>query len=226
MKPVFVFDWNGTLLDDANALLQTTNTILERFGRPTIDLDTFRDHSDVPLSILFRNVGMSEEEVAAVDHDGGAIFHDTYEPLADKAELRIGARAMLELVRQEAASSIIVSNHIVAPLVAQLQRLGIDRYFNGVLAFESRATQYKTMSKGERLRRYMEQNDINPETTFIIGDMPVETNIARSLGLISISITGGFVSESRLRAAKPDHIIHNYHELLPIVQTHGFFLNG
>ncbi|MCC8966721.1 HAD family hydrolase [Bradyrhizobium sp. Pear76] len=223
MKPALVFDWNGTLLDDANALLQTTNIILERFGRPTIDLDTFRDHCDVPLSILFRNVGMSEAEVAAVDYDGGAIFHDTYEPLADKADLRVGARTMLELVRQEATSSIIVSNHIVAPLVAQLRRLGIDRYFNDVLAFESRATQYKTMSKGERLRRYMEQNDINPESTFIIGDMPVETNIARSLGLISISITGGFVSEARLRAAKPDHIIHNYHELLPIVQAHGFF---
>nr|WP_229191582.1 hypothetical protein [Bradyrhizobium brasilense] len=53
--------------------------------------------------------------------------------------------------------------------------------------------------------------------------MPVETNIARNLGLISISITGGFVSESRSRAAKPDHVIHNYHELLPIVQAHGFF---
>ncbi|MGL3104684.1 HAD family hydrolase [Bradyrhizobium sp. BR 1432] len=115
MKPVFVFDWNGTLLDDANALLQTTNIILERFGRPTIDLDTFRDHSDVPLSILFRNVGMSEAEVAAVDHDGGAIFHDTYEPLADKAELRIGARTMLELVRQEAASSIIEQPYSRAP---------------------------------------------------------------------------------------------------------------
>ncbi|WP_050400013.1 HAD family hydrolase [Bradyrhizobium embrapense] len=223
MRPVLVFDWNGTLLDDASALLQTTNAILERFGRPAIDLYTIRDHCDVPLSILFRSIGMSEAEVAAVDRDGSAIFHDTYEPLADKADLRVGARAVLEWVRQEAASSIIVSNHIVAPLVAQLQRLGIDRCFNDVLAFESRATQYKTMSKGERLRRYMEQNDLKPESTFIIGDMPVETDIARSLGLISVAITGGFVSEARLRAAKPDHIIHNYHELLPIVRARGFF---
>ncbi|WP_439373447.1 HAD family hydrolase [Bradyrhizobium sp. DASA03120] len=79
------------------------------------------------------------------------------------------------------------------------------------------------MSKGERLRRYIQENDLKPSATFIIGDMPVETNIARDLGLISVSITGGFVSDSRLQAAEPDYIIRSHHELLPILQRHGFF---
>ncbi|MGY8684052.1 HAD family hydrolase [Bradyrhizobium sp. UFLA05-153] len=223
MKPALVFDWNGTLLDDADALLQTTNAILKRFGRATIDMNTFRDHCDVPLSIFYRNLGMSESEVAATDRDGSAIFHDAYEPLASNVNLREGARTMLEIAREQAASSIIVSNHIVDPLRSQLQRLGINDYFDEVLAFESRATQYKSMSKGERLRLYMQENDLKPPATFIIGDMPVEANIARDLGLISIAITGGFVSESRLRAAEPDYIVHNHHELLPILQGHGFF---
>ncbi|MGV7214880.1 HAD family hydrolase [Bradyrhizobium sp. UFLA05-112] len=223
MKPALVFDWNGTLLDDADALLQTTNAILERFGRATIDMNTFREHCDVPLSILYRNLGMSESEVAATDRDGSAIFHDAYEPLASNANLREGARRMLEIAREQAASSIIVSNHIVDPLRSQMQRLGINEYIDEVLAFESRATQYKSMTKGERLRLYMQENDLKPPATFIIGDMPVEANIARDLGLISIAITGGFVSESRLRAAEPDYIVHNHHELLPILQGHGFF---
>ncbi|MDL2409138.1 HAD hydrolase-like protein [Rhizobium calliandrae] len=223
MKPVLVFDWNGTLLDDAYAVLQTTNIILNRFGHAPINIDAFRKHCDVPFSLLYRRLGMSEDDVAAVDRDGSAIFHETYEPLAGKADLREGARAILELARREAALAIIVSNHIVAPLRCQLQRLGIDKYINDVLAFESRTTQYKSMSKGERLRLYMQENDIKPESTFIIGDMPVETEIARQLGLVSVSITGGFVSEARLRAAHPDHMINNHHELLPILQGHGGF---
>lgn len=36
MKPTLVFDWNGTLLDDASALLETTNAILNRFGHAAI----------------------------------------------------------------------------------------------------------------------------------------------------------------------------------------------
>ncbi|MCK1641435.1 HAD family hydrolase [Bradyrhizobium sp. 157] len=223
MKPVLVFDWNGTLLDDAYALLQATNAILDRFGHATIDMKTFREHCDVPLSLLYRSLGMSHEEIETVDRDGSAIFHDTYEPLAGKADLREGARRVLELAYREAASSIIVSNHIVDPLRSQLRRLGVNDYINDVLAFESRTTQYKSMSKGERLRLYMQKNNLKPASTFIIGDMPVETDIARNLGLISISITGGFVSDSRLRAAHPDYTISNHHELLPILQRHGFF---
>lgn len=226
MRPSLVFDWNGTLLDDADALLQTTNTILSCFGRRTIDIQTFREQCDVPLSVLYRNLGMSEREVEAVDSDGSAFFHDTYEPLASKAGLRDGARRILEIARQQAVPIIIVSNHIVEPLRSQLRRLEIDGCVTDVLAFESRATQYKSMSKGERLRLYMQRHNLSPDSTFIIGDMPVETNIARNLGLISISITGGFVSESRLQSAMPDHIIDDHHELLPILQKHGFFQNG
>ncbi|WOH80158.1 HAD hydrolase-like protein [Bradyrhizobium sp. BEA-2-5] len=226
MKPVLVFDWNGTLLDDSYALLQTTNAILTHFGHATIDMNTFREHCDVPLSLLYRRLGMSEDEVTALDRDGNALFHDIYEPLADNSDLREGARRVLELAHQEAASSIIVSNHIVDPLRSQLRRLGIDDYINDVLAFENRTTQYKSMSKGERLRLYMQKNNLKPASTFIIGDMPVETDIARNLGLVSISITGGFVSESRLRAASPDYTINNHHELLPILQRHGYFRNA
>ncbi|RTE88334.1 MULTISPECIES: HAD hydrolase-like protein [Bradyrhizobium] len=223
MKPALVFDWNGTLLDDTYALLETTNVILDRFGRPSIDIKTFRDRCDVPLSLLYLSLGMSREEIEAMERDDGALFHDLYEPLAAKADLREGARRVLEIARRQSALLIILSNHIVAPLQSQLRRLGVDHYITDVLAFESRATQYKSMSKGERLRLYMQRYDLKPASTFIIGDMPVETDIARNLGLTSISITGGFVSTSRLQAARPDYTINNHHELLPILQSRGYF---
>ncbi|MFB9263072.1 HAD family hydrolase [Bradyrhizobium erythrophlei] len=223
MKAALVFDWNGTLLDDADAVLQATNTILGSFGRAAIDMQTFRDQFDVPLSVLYRNLGMSAREVETVDRDDSAIFHDTYEPLASKSALREGARRILETARQQAVSTIIVSNHIVDPLRTQLRRLGIDDFVSEVLAFESRATQYKSMSKGERLRQYMETHNLNPGSTFIVGDMPVEMDIARNLGLTSIAITGGFVSELRLQAAQPDYLIDDHHKLLPILRDGGLF---
>jgi phosphoglycolate phosphatase len=226
MKPVLVFDWNGTLIDDADAFLQTTNAILSRFGRAAIDMHTLREQCEVPLSILYRNLGMSEREVAEVEIDDSAFFHDIYEPLASKADLRQGARRILEMARQQSVSTIILSNHIIEPLRIQLRRLRIADCITQVLAFESRATQYKSMSKGDRLGVYMRTNNLSSDSTFIIGDMPIETEIARNLGLISISITGGFVSESRLRAAQPDYVIHDHNELLLILKEHGFFRNG
>lgn len=183
MNPVLVFDWNGTLLDDAHALLQTTNAILDRFVRATIHMDTLRKHCDVLLSLLYRSLGMSRDEVAEVDRDGSAASHETYEPLASKADLREGPHRLLELARREAALSIIVNNHIVAPLRSQLRRLGIDNYINEVLAFESCTTQYRSMGNGERLRLHMQKNNLEPASIFIIGDMPSKWTLHAILGL-------------------------------------------
>ncbi|WP_407117503.1 hypothetical protein [Bradyrhizobium sp. LMG 9283] len=54
MKSAIVFDWNGTLLDDANAVLQSVNAILSGFSRATIHMDRFREEFEPPFSILFR----------------------------------------------------------------------------------------------------------------------------------------------------------------------------
>ncbi|MCP1835126.1 phosphoglycolate phosphatase [Bradyrhizobium sp. USDA 4532] len=220
MKSAVVFDWNGTLLDDANAVLQTINAILSRFGRSAVDMHRLREEFELPLSVLFRNLDMSEDEIEVVHSNDSAIFHDVYEFLARNAALRKGARNVLLALDQRSVQTVIVSNHIIEPIRTQVRRLGIKTHVTDILAFESRATQFRSMSKQERLRLYMQANDLSPERTVIVGDMPVETEIARNLGLINVSITGGFVSEARLCAAGPDYMIHDHHELLPVLRKH------
>ncbi|MGN8544414.1 HAD family hydrolase [Bradyrhizobium sp. 13971] len=125
MKSAIVFDWNGTLLDDANAVLQTINAILSRFGRAAVDMRRLREEFELPLSVLFRNLDMSKDEIDVVQRNDSAIFHDTYEFLARNAALRKGARNVLLAADHRAVHTIIVSNHIVEPIRAQVRRLGI-----------------------------------------------------------------------------------------------------
>ena len=68
----------------------------------------------------------------------------------------------------------------------------------------------------------MIENGFVPQQTIIVGDSPEETRIARSLGLISVAITGGFVSEQRLCAAQPDFLIHSFSEMPAILRDRGF----
>ncbi|WP_283810202.1 MULTISPECIES: hypothetical protein [Bradyrhizobium] len=42
MKSAIEFAWNGTLLDEANAVLQTVNAILSGLSRATIDMQVSR----------------------------------------------------------------------------------------------------------------------------------------------------------------------------------------
>ena len=58
-----------------------------------------------------------------------------------------------------------------------------------------------------------------PENTYLIGDSTEEPEIAHQLGLKCISITGGYFSTPRLKAAKPDFIVHNLKDVIEILES-------
>jgi phosphoglycolate phosphatase len=223
MKPAkyIAFDWNGTLLDDMDAVVAAVNAFLAAVKRPAIDLATFHAAYTLPLTQLYRNLGVSEAELERL-HDNYNIFHDHYETRAANANLRAGATEILTHARGNGIGTVIFSNHIVDPIRIQLKRLGIDAHFPEVIAFESRALQFQGLTKGERLKNYLTERKADPKNVIIIGDSVEEIEIGRMQGLASVALTGGTVSEARLKTAKPDHLIHSLHELKPILEERGF----
>jgi len=219
-----VFDWNGTLLDDFDALHGCTNTILAAEGHPPVHADHFRHHYNIPFERFYHGMGMPQEQIDRLMSLENTAFHDHYEPLASKAPLRDGAVDVLSHARRHGVKSLILSNHLVDPIRVQLKRLDVEHMFEEVLAYVDRATQFRDMTKGERLKRFMNARAMTPRHTIIIGDSVEEVEIAKEQGLISVAITGGCVSEQRLSAAKPDYIIHSLHELKPIMLERGFVM--
>jgi phosphoglycolate phosphatase len=217
-----VFDWNCTLLDDFQPMFSCTNMLLTMEGVAPVTEHDFRTRYTIPFRQFYDGMGLDAAQVdKLISHENSA-FHDHYEPLADRAGLRPGAEDVLKHARQHGVKTLILSNHIVDPIRTQLKRLQVEHLLDEVLAYADRATQFRDMTKGERLRRYMQKGAAAPHTTMIIGDSVEEIDIARDQGLISVAITGGCVSEERLRAGKPDYVIHSLHELKPIMQERGF----
>jgi phosphoglycolate phosphatase-like HAD superfamily hydrolase len=78
------------------------------------------------------------------------------------------------------------------------------------------------MSKGKRLSIYMSEKHIDPKHGIIVGDSIEEIEIGRAEGMVTVAITGGGAAEQRLRAEKPDYVIHSLHELKPILRERSF----
>ncbi len=51
----------------------------------------------------------------------------------------------------------------------------------------------------------------------IVGDTLEEIEIAKNFGCYAVAITGGHNSTSRLKAMKPDFLLHNLSELKKII---------
>jgi phosphoglycolate phosphatase len=217
-----VFDWNCTLLDDIHAMHVCTNKLLESEGYQPMHIDAFRANYTVPFEHLYRNMGFTDVQIERLLSLENSAFHDHYEPMAHEANLREGAVDILTHAHANGVQSLILSNHIVDPIRVQLRRLEIEHLFDDVLAYADRHVQFKDMTKGERLRRFMVKHGLTPQQTIIVGDSVEEIQIAHEQDLIGVAITGGCVSEERLREENPHHVIHSLAELKPIMQERGF----
>lgn len=217
-----VFDWNSTLFNDVAVLVDGLNRVLTHYGRPKVDLDTYQQHYQVPFEQLYRNHGFSEDEILEILEPSKRIFHDHYEPEANKTELREGAEEILKHAYNHGVQSIILSNHIIEPIRKQLRRLEVEHLIAEVLAYADHTSQFRNVTKGQKLQQFICDHNMRPSQTMIVGDSVEEIEIAHEQNLISVAITGGCVSEKRLSAAKPDHIVHSLHELKTIMQERGF----
>ena len=54
-RPYILWDWNGTLLDDTQAALDTLNIMPKRRGAKPIELEFFRDHFAFPCRPFYDN---------------------------------------------------------------------------------------------------------------------------------------------------------------------------
>ncbi|MUM18041.1 HAD family hydrolase [Mycobacterium sp. CBMA271] len=213
MRLTVVYDWNGTLLDDAGAFTTSINAVLTHFKLAEIDVDTLRAVCEFPFSRLYEKLGLP----SAAQENDNELFFGSYQPLAAASRLRVGAERALEAFK-DAADVLILSNHIESLIREHIALLGVESKIAHILAYASRESQYQGFTKGEMLDRYMREQNISPQRTVIVGDTPEEVGIARSLGLTSVAMTGGMASETRLRDAGADHVVRDHNELLTVLK--------
>lgn len=218
MIKLVVFDWNGTLFDDTKIVLEAVNASeVKVLGIPPLTLERYRETYDAPLHRFYENLGISRETFDAKSAEIAAKFHPIYEPLAAHARTRPGTKKTLETLRKKGISCVILSNHTVEGIYLQISRLKLVDLFDAVLANGGTEEMHHT-SKQHRLESYLEENDIAPSETIIVGDTVEEIRIGHNLGLRTISITGGNNSEKRLHAAQPTAIIHTVSELNDLME--------
>lgn len=61
--------------------------------------------------------------------------------------------------------------------------------------------------------------EFKSKEVLVVGDTEEEIEIAKQFGCRSVGLTGGNISAARLKAAKPDFLIHNLNQLKSIINN-------
>ncbi len=207
-----IFDWNGTLLDDARAVHQSFLAVQVRYGKKQSSFDLFREYFDVPFESLYLKLGFSTDELEKNKREMWESFHETYAPLEKEMPLRKGARKVLASLCEGPVECLILSNHFEEKIAGLCAKHEIAPYIHGTLANKGIEDHIDCKPKKERLIRHLAGRK-GEGRALIVGDTPEEVRIGHELGLVSVAVTGGFASEERLVAEKPDFLVHALEDL-------------
>lgn len=203
-----VWDWNGTLLDDVEAGVNTLNDMLGRRGMPLLSVQNYRDLFGFPVEDFYRKVGF--DLVGESMHELSVDFVETYERFGQQVDLNPQAGAVLEGLQQRGVRQYILSALREDLLQKMIGDLSIGKYFERACG----SGDIYASGKIERGRRMLATCHIRPEETLMVGDTVHDAEVAHALGFDCMLFAGGHNSERRLREEAP--VIHQMDELLAL----------
>ena len=199
MKPVkldryrhLIWDWNGTLLDDAWLCREIMNGQLRKRGLPTISQERYEAVFDFPVEKYYRTVGFDwNQETFA---EAGTEFIVEYEKRKKECRLQVGAKELLQRVEQRGISQAVLSAYSLHTLEEFLGHFGVRGHFRSVAGNRD----HYAVGKVEQGLEMLKELHVRPEDTVLIGDTTHDAEVARTMGVDCFLIPCGHNSRDRL----------------------------
>ena len=204
MEDLFIFDFDGVIVDSLGLYEKSVNVCLETMGLPPISnrsefLTLFDDNFYEAIARRGVHVGEFTKVAASVaptlDYDSVRPFPELI-PVLKK--LRKGKRF------------VIISSNSSHAIRLILKKYSLDRCFDDILGYEF------MLSKCEKILHAMKAFGADRERSYYIGDTKGDIKEARSAGVKTIGVTWGWHPRERLAEAGPDYLIDSPEELLKL----------
>lgn len=209
MKPLLVFDLDGTLIDSAPDIVVAMNRTLKNHGKLALSSEVIVSHIGEGLkkllADLFIHDHLSPSEVIELEMEFLRIYE---EEMFNQTLIYPGVENFLESYTGPIS---IVTNKNEQPAKAILKHLGLDR-FPWVEVFGADSLEERKPS-ALPLQTTMKLAGHTPQNTFMIGDGIPDVLSALNAGVPSIAIGFGYTATHILKQYDPLGVLNNYHEL-------------
>lgn len=193
MKPkLLIWDWNGTIVDDADLCLTIENELLRERGMPEITKAWYLAHFSFPIRAYYEMMGYTfrTESFETVSE----IFMERYRERFLQCPIREGVADILKEAEAKGIRQTLLSVTQQDDLIMQVRAYGVDGCFSEILG----QSDILGVSKVERAKDYIVQMGIDPKEALFIGDTDHDAEAANAVGCPCVLLAGGHQSDEVL----------------------------
>lgn len=187
-----IWDWNGTLLDDAWLCVEVLNGLLARRRYAPISLSQYGEDFDFPVIDYYRRLGFDfeRESYDAVAHE----FLAEYDRRRCECRLREGAPEAIAALSSRGLSQHVLSAYEQRRLEASVAHLDLRGCFDRIVGLAD----HSASSKVENGRSLMLDLGVGPGEVLFIGDTLHDHEVACAIGADCALIPSGHHALPRL----------------------------
>ena len=188
-----IWDWNGTLFDDAWLSVEIINTMLHKRGLPRIDQQRYQQEFDFPVREYYRRVGLD-------------LLREPYETLAAEfiaqydrrwVECQLRPHA-LEVVRALAADGYRQTILSASEQLRLQEMISVFPTLHDCFSRIIGVSDFYAVSKVANGQRLIAELGVAPGEVVFIGDTRHDFEVAQAMGIACILIPSGHHSREKL----------------------------
>jgi phosphoglycolate phosphatase-like HAD superfamily hydrolase len=201
---LYIFDWSGVISDDRKPVYQTNMSILRDYGKPFLSFDEFFASSVRMTFLEVCRLHNITEDAAILTK----LFKERFEKeckLGNKPTHYKNASAVLKSLKNNGKIIAILSSHPEKFVRGEAEQYGIAKYISHIKGGSD--------DKGADLKYIYKKFNYAPKTVLYIGDTIYDIRAAKTAGISSAGITGGYHAKEQLMQENPGFLFNSLMEL-------------
>ena len=187
-----LWDWNGTLLDDAWLCVEVMNGMLNERNLLPLTLERYRNMFSFPVKDYYVKLGFDFEKEPF--EKVGMDFMDLYNMRQGECRLHPESREIMRKIAQKGIPQSVLSAREENELRIEIKNEGIDHFFERICGLDDHYAHGKT----DVGRRLIADLGLPVGKLLFIGDTLHDAEVAKELGIDCILIPEGHHSLERL----------------------------
>ena len=187
-----IWDWNGTIIDDAWLFVDVMNKLLKKYNLNKITINKYKNIFQFPIKNYYKQLGFNIKK--NYFEKLGLEFIKEYEKrLYDARLYPLTENVLSKLSTSETKHHILSASHQEL-LNNQIKHYKIEKYFSHVVGLSN----YFANSKIEEGIKLIKKMKTNNKDILFIGDTIHDFEVANELNIDCLLISHGHNSHSRL----------------------------